>query len=752
MFVNFSEETKHLLKQAEKEKEELNHPYVGSEHLFLAILKEDKNSNIFKKYNLTYNIFKNKLVSLVGVGSKKSEFNLYTPLLKRVIENAVIEAREEINKSVSPDLLIISILDEEDGIAYTILKSLKVNLDKLYIDIRSKKNNKPNRKKKLLLEELGVDLVKQAKEKKLDPVIGREREIQKTLEILLRRKKNNPLLIGPAGVGKTAIVEGLANLMNMRECPRFLKDKRIIALNIFQLVSGTKYRGEFEEKMKNLIKELEENKDIILFIDEIHTIVGAGGAEGAIDASNIFKPALARGTIRIIGATTLDEYKKFIEPDAALSRRFQSVIVEEPSTKSVINILTKIKPLYEDYHNVFLSSNLINDIVMLSERYLTNRYEPDRSIDILDEVCARVSSKESNDEKRKKDINRKIEKTKKEKLKALAESNFKKACVLKKQENDLNNMLNKIKSSKKIVSKKDIIEVVKNKGNLSYSFMDEEKNRLYERIEKELKDTIYGCDDNINKLIKSLRKKDILKKKSCYSILINGSSGSGKTYFAQNILKYLVNEKNIIRLDASEYQEHHMISKLIGATAGYLGYDNKNNLFEKVRTNPSSALIIENFDEGCLEFKNLFTRILELGYIEDASGKKIDFTSSFLIFITDNYNQSDSLGFSKNKLNLDYNLSNLESKVSLVLNMKKPNDDVLERIIDKKIDEITNKYREIIINYDDKLKKDVFNKIKDKNIALLDSIIENEFELKIVDAILDNKKKIDIKLDEESIV
>ncbi len=438
MFVNFSEEVRHILKKAEKERDDLNHPYVGSEHLFLSILKNSKLKDILKKHKVTYDKFKEKLVSLVGVGSKKSEFVLYTPLLKRVLENAVIEAREENNKVVNPEIIIISILDEEDGIAYTILKSFNVNIDKLYYDLRIKKNNKNNKRKKLLLDEQGTDLIKLAKEKKLDPVIGREKEIDKTIEILLRRKKNNPILIGPAGVGKTAIVEGIANLMVSDKCPSFLKDKRIISLNIFSLVSGTKYRGEFEEKMKTLIKELEDNSDIILFIDEIHTMVGAGGAEGAIDASNIFKPALARGGVRIIGATTEDEYKKYIEPDAALARRFQSVLIKEPGTKSVIKILTEIKPLYEKYHNIKIDNSLIKEIVYLSDRYLTNRFEPDRSIDILDEVCAKASVLESKPEKMMKRLNEKLKKTSYNKNKALSNNDFKKAYLYKRVRKDNN--------------------------------------------------------------------------------------------------------------------------------------------------------------------------------------------------------------------------------------------------------------------------------------------------------------------------
>ena len=752
MFVNFSEETRRLLKRAEKEREDLNHPYVGSEHLFLSILRDEKLSEIFKKYNLTYEKFRKKLISLVGTGSKKNVFILYTPLLKRIIENAVIEAREENSKSVSPDILIISILDEEDGIAYSILKSLRINLDKLYFEIKNKKNGRINKKKKLLLEELGSDLLKLAKEKKLDPVIGRDSEIKKTIEILLRRKKNNPILIGPAGVGKTAIVEGIANLMVTGSCPEFLKDKRIIALNIFQLVSGTKYRGEFEEKMKVLIKELEENRDIILFIDEIHTIVGAGGAEGAIDASNIFKPALARGKIRIIGATTEDEYKKYIEPDAALSRRFQSIVVEEPSTSSVIDILTKIKPLYEKYHNIIISDELVKEIVLLSKKNLTNRFEPDKSIDILDEVCAKVSNKESDNEKQKKELSKKIQKINAQKIKALSNNDFKLAYLLKKEENILRNSLNKIKPKRKIVSKLDIIETIKYKGNLSSCCFGGIKKEFYKKLEKELKSIMFGIDNEIDELIKSLRKKEILNKKSCYSVLIRGKKGVGKNFLAENYLKYLVKEKDIIRIDGLEYCEYHTISKLIGTTAGYLGYDNKNNVFEKIRTNPSSAIIIKNFDEGCREFKNLFTRILDLGYIEDASGKKIDFTSSMLIFILEEESNSKSLGFSKNEDTNEDLLGKLNDKVSVVLNIKVPSEKTTKKIIDKKILSIIEKYPLINVNYDESIKQDIFDKVKKRGMDYIDNILENEFEYKIVDAILEYKEKVDIKINEESSV
>ena len=391
MFVNFSEEVRHILKNAEKERDDLNHPYVGSEHLFLSILKNSKLKDILKKHKVTYDKFKEKLVSLVGVGSKKSKFVLYTPLLKRVLENAVIEAREENNKVVNPEIIIISILDEEDGIAYTILKSFNVNIDKLYYDLRIKKNNKNNKRKKLLLDEQGTDLTRLAKEKKLDPVIGREKEIDKVIEILLRRKKNNPILIGPAGVGKTAIVEGIANLMVSDKCPSFLKDKKIISLNIFSLVSGTKYRGEFEERLKAVLNEVKKSDGkIILFIDELHTIVGAGKTEGSMDAGNLLKPMLARGELHCIGATTLDEYRQYIEKDAALERRFQPVMVNEPTVEDTISILRGLKERYEIYHGVRIHDNALVAAATLSDRYITDRFLPDKAIDLVDEACAMI--------------------------------------------------------------------------------------------------------------------------------------------------------------------------------------------------------------------------------------------------------------------------------------------------------------------------------------------------------------------------
>lgn len=744
MFVNFSEEVRHILKQAEKERADLNHPYVGSEHLLLSLLKNSRLKEVFEKRGLTYNKFKNKLIDIVGIGTKKSEFILYTPLLKRILENSIIEAREDNNKNVTPEILVISILDSEDGVANSILKSLRINMDKLYYDIKSKKYNKSTRKKKSLLDELATDLTKLAKEGRLDPVIGRDKEISRTIEILLRRKKNNPILIGPAGVGKTAIVEEIANLIAKGNCPNFLKHKRIISLNIFSLVSGTKYRGEFEEKLKNVIRELEENDDIILFIDEIHTMVGAGGAEGAIDASNILKPSLARGTIKIIGATTLDEYKKIIEPDSALSRRFQNVMVNEPNKEDVVKILMEIRPLYEKYHNIIMPKKLINELVNLTDKYLSNRYEPDRSIDILDEVCAKVSITENYLEKRLKKLNEKLNIIKKEKIKAIENNNFKLAYSLKNKENNIDNIISNLKVNKKIVTKENILDVIKLKSNINLINIDGNRKEFYKNLEDKLNNIVIGQNNNIKTLIESLKKKEVIKKNKCYSVFIYGKKYTGKTLLAKEFLKELVNEKSIINIDLSLYKEYHMISKLIGTTAGYLGYDNKNNIFEKIRTNPNSALIIDNYEDACLEVKNLFIKILEDGWIEDASGKMIDFSNSIIIFTSKVEEEMNSLGFdSKEKDSFDDPFRSIKDKVSVCIKMNNLNECMVKKIIRKRLNDIVNSYINIDVKYDDSYEKYLFDLYKEKkSLPYVLNKINNSFENKIADALINYKNNV----------
>ena len=392
MFSKFDEQAKKVLVNMQKEMAMLKHPYIGSEHLFLSILKlgEKDDIKLLNKTGITYDIFKNELIKIVGTGSKENDYYLYTPLLRNIIEVAELISNDKKKKLVDSHDLLLALFEEGEGIAIRILLGMGIDVDTLYDEFDEKFIPNQKNNKKLMIDSFGIDLNKKAKKGEIDPVVGREKEIKRVLEILSRRTKNNPLLIGEAGVGKTAIVEELARILTINNTYGPLSKKRIVSVSMASLVAGTKYRGEFEERINKIITELEEENDVILFVDEIHTLVGAGGAEGAIDASNILKPALARGKIKIIGATTTEEYKEYIEKDKALSRRFQTVTIKEPDTKTVLQILTKLRPIYEKYHKVKISDEILQEIVTLSNRYIYDRMMPDKAIDVLDEVCSRT--------------------------------------------------------------------------------------------------------------------------------------------------------------------------------------------------------------------------------------------------------------------------------------------------------------------------------------------------------------------------
>ena len=436
MFSRFSEEAQKVLLNAKKEMQELKHPYVGTEHLLLSLISIQK--DIGKKmaeYGVTYQKFKNKLVEVVGVGTEDNSWFLYTPLLKRVLETAILISKESGNGEVGCDQLLFSILEEGEGIAVRILEKLNVDVEELQEVFSLKLTaKKKGNKKKLMVEEYGLDLTKKALNHEIDPVIGRDDELLRVMEILSRRTKNNPLLIGDAGVGKTAIVEALAQLIVLNQVPDKLKNKRLISVSIASLVAGTKYRGEFEERVTKMLKEIENDDTIILFIDEIHTLMGAGGAEGAIDAANIFKPALARGKLQLIGATTIDEYKQSIEKDKAIERRFQVVVVEEPKTDKVYDILLKLKPLYEKFHHVKISDDGLRFIIQLTDKYMHDRRQPDKAIDVLDEVCAKVSLVADKDSRTLHKYQEKLTELVDKKNKYILQEDFEKAGALKTEE------------------------------------------------------------------------------------------------------------------------------------------------------------------------------------------------------------------------------------------------------------------------------------------------------------------------------
>ena len=753
MFSNFEEEARNIIVNAKSEMKKLKHPYVGSEHLLLAILREDNNvSRKLKEYNLTYDKFKNELISVVGMGTIDNDLFLYTPLLKRVIETATLDSKEE-NMSVTIEHLFRALLEEGEGIAIRILLGMGIDLEELDSEFMYHPKIRQSNTK-LLVEELGEDITLKAKKGELDPVIGREKEITRILEILSRRCKNNPILIGEAGVGKTAIVEELSRMIVNNEVPLNLRGMRIINLDMASLVAGTKYRGEFEDKIKKVLKEVEEHDEIILFIDEIHTLVGAGGAEGAIDASNILKPALARGKIRCIGATTTLEYKQYIEKDRALDRRFQKVLIDIPNAIETKNILNNIKKIYESYHSVKISDEIIDLIIDLSEKYIYDRYEPDRSLDILDEVCARVSIKENKNEKKYNELKKQYENIISKKETSIVNNDFDSASKYKDEENIITDKINSLelnlyKKEYKEVTKEDVAKVISTKTKIPlYEILNDNKKSI-SLIKKDLKDKIIGQDEAINSVIKHMKKIKLgFKDNKCYSMLFVGPTGVGKTMLAKTFGKSIT--KNVIKLDMTEYSEAHSVSKIIGAPPGYVGYDNYTNILESIRTNPYSVLILDEIERAHPNVLNLFFNILDEGYVKDSKDRIVRFDNVNII-MTSNIGFDDiHVGFTKlnrdivqNKLKDYFNLPFLNRIDSIVI-FNKMSEKSIEKLIKKKLDNLVNKYSD----YNIKISSNVISEIKDKSNYLeygarkIDKIIKDNLQDVIIDNILDNKKDI----------
>lgn len=569
-----------IIKNAEAEMKSCKHPYVGTEHLLLALLKEEEIKDTCQKYNLCYKNFKNELLKIVGSASGVSDFILHTPLLKMVVSDALLDA-EEMNIEVTPTLLMISLLENGDGIAVRILMNMDINVDKLYKELKRKQNFLGiNCNFGINLND-AVDL----KEK----VIGRDKEITEVIEILLRKNKNNPILVGNAGVGKTAIVEELARRIKCGNVPNKLKNMIIVSLEISSVVAGTKYRGEFEEKLKNIINSILEEKNVILFIDEIHSIVHAGGSEGAVDAANILKPYLSRGDLKVIGATTIYEYNKFIKKDKALERRFQMVNVLEPSVDETIEIISRNKSVYEEFYNVSITRKNVIDLVNLVDKYVRHKKNPDKSIELLDSLCSKLRLEANNDDKIK----------------------IKKSDILKKIEQLYSIVL--------------------------------DNNYEFDNLQLKLNDSLVGQKDVYNKVIELLKS----RQDKPLSMLFCGSSGVGKTKSVSIISEYL--KLPLIKLDMSEYMNETSINKLIGVSQGYAGYDDE-FILDKVRYNPNSIILLDEVEKGSKKVLNLFLNILDEGLINDAKGEVIDFRHCIFI-LTSNLKQENSVGFLKKSNN-----------------------------------------------------------------------------------------------------
>lgn len=677
---NFSAQVKEIISYSREEALRLGNDFIGTEHLVLGLIRDGENTAVKILKSLNIDLFELRKEIEIAVKDKtgKNIANINSlPLTKqaeKVIRITVLEAKAQKSAQVESEHLMLSILKNKENIATQILNQFDVDYDvfknelgfvtsnppsaefsdegeedfedeKKYSQQKSQRAGSGNQPKTKtpVLDNFGRDITRLAENGTLDPIVGRENEIERVSQILSRRKKNNPILIGEPGVGKTAIVEGLALRIVQRKVSRVLFDKRVVSLDLAALVAGTKYRGQFEERMKAIMNELEKNRDVILFIDEIHTIVGAGGASGSLDASNIFKPALARGELQCIGASTLDEYRMHIEKDGALDRRFQKVIVDQPSVEETIEILNNIKNKYEDYHNVLYSKDAIDACVKLSDRYMTDRLLPDKAIDVLDEVGARKHIKNINVPQEIIDLEKKIEDIKLEKNKVVKSQRFEEAASLRDTEKRLQEELEAAKNTWEEESKhkrypieeEDIAEVVSMMTGIPVKRMVQAETEKLRRMANDLQGAVIGQDEAISKVVKAIQRNRVgLKdpKKPIGTFIFLGPTGVGKTELARALAKHMFDSDDaLIRIDMSEYMEKFTVSRLIGAPPGYVGYEEGGQLTERVRRKPYSVILLDEIEKAHPDIYNILLQVLDDGQLTDGMGRKVDFKNTLII-------------------------------------------------------------------------------------------------------------------------
>ena len=779
---------------------ELGHSYIGTEHILYGLAKEGNGiaSKVLENQNVTADDILNKIEELIGRDESIENIVDFTPRTKRVVESAFIEARKLGYNFIGTEHLLIGILREGDCVAAKILLDLNVNIPKLYNEIikvinegedynsnddstnnvnGAKRRGKGSYNQTPTLNQFGEDLTKKAEEGKLDPVIGRKQEIERVIEILSRRTKNNPCLIGEPGVGKTAAVEGLAQKIASGDVPEVLKDKRVVTLDISGMVAGAKYRGDFEERIKKALNEVKKAGDIILFIDEIHTIVGAGAAEGAIDAANILKPLRARGEIQLVGATTLNEYRKFIEKDAALERRFSPVTVNEPSEKDTIQILKGIRDKYEAHHNVKITDEAIEAAVKLSIRYVTDRFLPDKAIDLIDEASSKARLRTYTEPDSLKELQEEIEKTKNEKEEAVLNQKFEKAAELRDSEKALRERFEeeqskwKNKNTKSIVTitEENIAEVIANWTGIPAKKITEDENEKLKNLEQELHKRVIGQNEAVEAVSKAIRRGRVgLKdpKRPIGSFLFLGPTGVGKTELSKALAEVLFGDENaMIRLDMSEFMEPHSVSKLIGAPPGYVGFDDGGQLTEKIRRKPYSVVLFDEIEKAHPDVMNMLLQILEDGRLTDSQGRTVNFKNTVIIMtsnlgarlITDR----KQLGFANQDGKEDSKKEYEEIKKEVMAELKKElrpefinrideiivfhklNDTDINQIIDIMLKEVVNRLKEqkYDIEFEPDVKEMVAKEGIDKNFGArpLRRTIQNLVEDKLAEDILDGK-------------
>ncbi len=680
---NFSAQVKEIISFSREEALRLGNDFIGTEHLLLGLIRDGDNTaiKVLKQLNIDLYELRKEVELAVKDKTGKNIANINSlPLTKqaeKVIRVTVLEAKALKSPLVETEHLMLSILKNKENIATQILNQFDVDYDLFRNELGMVGSTNPNprsefsdenedefdeekrgagyqqqkggkavpgaKSKTPVLDNFGRDITKLAESGTLDPIVGREAEIERVSQILSRRKKNNPILIGEPGVGKTAIVEGLALRIVQRKVSRVLFDKRVISLDLAALVAGTKYRGQFEERMKAIINELEKNRDVILFIDEIHTIVGAGGASGSLDASNIFKPALARGELQCIGASTLDEYRMHIEKDGALDRRFQKVLIEPPSVEETILILNNIKSKYEDFHNVTYNDEAIEACVKLSDRYMTDRLLPDKAIDVLDEVGARVHLKNINVPEEIVELEKKIEDVKNEKNKVVKSQRFEEAAALRDTEKKLGEELEKAKgiweedskNKRYPIIEEHIAEVVSMMTGIPVKRMVQAETEKLRKMSMDMRDMVIGQDEAIQKVVKAIQRNRVgLKdpKKPIGTFIFLGPTGVGKTELARSLARYMFDSEDaLIRIDMSEYMEKFTVSRLIGAPPGYVGYEEGGQLTEKVRRKPYCVILLDEIEKAHPDIYNILLQVLDDGQLTDGLGRKIDFKNTLII-------------------------------------------------------------------------------------------------------------------------
>ena len=813
MVYKFTKRAEKALEYAGDLTQGFGHNYIGTEHILYGLVKEGSGvaSQVLNMQKITAENVVEEIEVLIGKGDKsqnRGEIG-FTPRSKRVIENAFLEARKLGSEFIGTEHLLIGIMREGDSVAVRIMMDLNVNPQKLYNEIvkvinedeNAGANDKQPKGKARgsynqtpTLNQYGTDLTKKATEGKLDPVIGRKDEIQRVIQILSRRTKNNPCLIGEPGVGKTAVAEGLAERIIAEDVPEMLKNKRVVSLDIASMVAGAKYRGDFEERIKKCLEEVKKAGDVILFIDEVHTIVGAGSAEGAVDAANILKPLLARGEVQVIGATTLNEYRKYIEKDSALERRFSPVTVGEPTNEETIEILKGIRDRYEAHHNVKITDEAIKAAVELSTRYINDRFLPDKAIDLVDEAASRVKMRTYTQPDTLKKLEEEISAMNKEKDDAIKVQDFEKAAGLRDKINVEKEKLQKekekweSKNTKSIttLTEEDIAEVVASWTGVPVKKLTQTENEKLRNLEQTLHQRVIGQNEAVDAVAKAIRRGRVGLKdpnRPIGSFLFLGPTGVGKTELSKALAESLFgNEDAMIRIDMSEYMEGHSVSKLIGSPPGYVGFDEGGQLTEKIRRKPYSVILFDEIEKAHPDVMNMLLQILDDGRLTDAQGRTVNFKNTVIIMtsnigarlITD----KTTLGFSakdkKDESQKEYETIKKDvmgelkkqfrpefiNRIDEIIVFHKLNDEDIKQIIDIMLNQVTKRMAEKSYKFeiDNSVKELIAKKGVDTDYGArpLKRAIQNILEDKIAEEILDgnikpNKKAV-IKAEDDKIV